>query len=107
MDVSALSGPRFDTALERFCEGERISYDDHSFALVSDGYLECYAPSSYRAENATAESVERDVAVARAVLDRFVSGSPAFAAVVAGRPCRYVVLDDYGMGAMEVGRSEP
>ena len=107
MNVSALSGPRFDLALERFRDGERIGYDDHSFALTSDGHLECYAPSSYRAENATAESVERDVAVARSVLARLVDQSDEFATAVAGRPRRYIVLDDYGMGAMEVGRSEP
>ena len=104
MEVTQTHGPRFDLALERFREGHAFTFDRVGFLLASDGAFELLVPTSWLPENVTEQTASRDFERASQLADSLVDSSPEFAAIVGHRTRRVILLNDYGMGAVELCR---
>ena len=100
------TGPRFALALERLRAGDTVSREELSFVLRPDGVLEVGVESAWRAENATVAAARAELLRAEQAVTALLEASPELAEVVGDRPRRFVLLDDYGMGAIELARYE-
>ncbi|HSC07288.1 MAG TPA: hypothetical protein VLD59_10730 [Steroidobacteraceae bacterium] len=101
MEISKLTGPRFELAIGRLGAGDSVVFEGIGLRL-SDEILECRIPSSFRAENATDDTIRRDLEAARAKIAELLQESPALMSLVGARRRRFVVLDDYGGGGVEL-----
>jgi hypothetical protein len=60
--------------------------------------------SSWRIKNMTEQTALSDLENAKNLLDALVKESSSFASLVKDRARRFVLIDDYGMGAVELCR---
>ena len=104
MEVTELHGSRFELALELFRANQPFTFRGVGVGLTSDGALEVRVQSSWRIENSTEETALNDLERANILIDALIEESASFAAAVKGRNRRLVVIDDYGMGAVELCR---
>ena len=101
MEISKLTGPRFELAIDRLGAGDSVVFEGIGLRL-SDETLECRVPSSFRAKNATEDTIRRDLEAARAKIAKLLQESPALRSLVGVRRRRFIVLDDYGGGGVEL-----
>ena len=104
MEISEPHGSRFELALERLQDGHAFTFRGVGFWLAPDGSLEVRAPSSWRIENITEQTALSDLERAKNLLDVLIEESSSFASLVNGLARRFVLIDDYGMGAVELCR---
>ena len=104
MEVTEPHGSRFEVALERLRDGHAFTFRGVGFWLAPDGSLEVRAQSSWRIENTTEQTALSDLENAKNLLAALIKGSSSFASLVMGRAHRFVLIDDYGMGAVELCR---
>jgi len=100
MNFSELSGSRFELAMERLRAGHQINYEGIGFVLSPDGSLTCGLTSTWGPERVTKERAEKDFSRGAAVLKELLDDSPEFNRVVGGKPIRYELIHDYGMGGI-------
>jgi len=104
MEVTELHGSRFELALELFKENQPFTFRGVGFGLSPGGTLEIRVQSSWRIENTTAPTALDDLERAKILLEALIEESASFASIVKGRDRRLVLVDDYGMGAVELCR---
>ncbi|OGP12356.1 MAG: hypothetical protein A2052_09205 [Deltaproteobacteria bacterium GWA2_54_12] len=106
MEISETNGSRFELAMDRFRESkEPIFYKGISFHLKKeDGSLECRIQSTWLPENVTESHAREDFERGKAVLDSFAKESVEFSEVIKDRKVIFSLIDDYGMGAIELCR---
>ena len=102
MEVTELHGARFELALDLFRDNQSFTFRGVGVGLASDGALEVRFQSSWRIENATEQTALNDFDRASALIDLLIQESASFASIVRGRDRRLVLIDDYGMGAVEL-----
>jgi hypothetical protein len=106
MRIDKTSGERFKLALERFSEGHEIIFQDVGFYLNSNGNVECRVQTSWRIENITESSAKTDLASSEVIYKKLINSSDVFAKLVKGKKLSKVLIDDYGMGSIEICRQE-
>jgi hypothetical protein len=106
MIIDTTSGERFNLAIERFREGNEIIFQDIGFYLNPNGTVECRIQSSWRIENINESRVKEDFTSAEGVYNNLISSSDIFAEIVKSKKLSKVLIDDYGMGAIEICRQE-
>jgi len=94
-------GPRADMALELLSEGKAVIFRGLEIHVAPSGELECRVFSQWHPENVNTAVARDEFTVGQATLTDLLSGSPQFAAIC-GRPCRWELLWDYGMGAVRL-----
>jgi len=104
MEVTEVDDSRFDLALERFKEGNPFNFRGIVFSLALDGFLGISVQSSWRMENTTEETALEDFRIAKNLTDTLIKESLAFASQAKNRPRRFILIDDYGTGAVELCR---
>jgi len=104
MEITEPHGTRFELALERLRDGHAFSFRGVGFWLAPDGSLEMRVQSSWRIENTTEQTALSDLENARNLLDALIKESLSFGSLVKGRARHFVLIDDYGMGAVELCR---
>ncbi len=104
MEVTELHGSRFELALELFRENQPFTFRDVGFGFSPDGTLEMRVQSSWRIDNTTEQTALDDLERAKILLDALIEESASFASTIKGRDRRVVLIDDYGMGAVELCR---
>jgi hypothetical protein len=104
MEITEPHGSRFELALERFRDGRAFTFDGVGFWLAPDGVLEARVQTSWFRENVTEQTALNDLERAKNLADTLVEASASFASLVKDRPRRYVVVDDYKMGGIELCR---
>ncbi len=105
MEITEPHGSRFEVALERLRDGHAFTFRGVGFWLAPDGSLKVRVQSSWRLENATGQTALSDLDRAKNLLDALIKESPSFASLVKERARRFILIDDYGMGAVELCRS--
>lgn len=103
MQITELSGSRFDLALERMIEGYSFTFQDIGFCLSGDGMLDISVDSSWAFDNITTERAVADLKRAQSVYD-ILRASPAFARSVGNSVPQFILIYDTGNGAVELGR---
>ncbi|HEU0143372.1 MAG TPA: hypothetical protein VFQ47_01185 [Nitrososphaera sp.] len=104
MEITEPHGSRFELALELFQDGRAFTFDDVGFWLAPDGALEVRVQTSWYRENVTEQTALNDLERAKNLADFLERASPEFASLVKDRPRRYVLVDDYKMGGIELCR---
>lgn len=104
MEVTELRGSRLEVALDLLRDNQGFTFRGIGVSLASDGALEARVQSSWRIENTTEQTALNDLARATTLIDGLIEESASFAAIVKGRERRLVLIDDYGMGAVELCR---
>jgi hypothetical protein len=102
MEVTEPHGSRFELIIEQFCDGQPFSYQGTGFLLAPDGALELRVPTSWQCANVTEQTALDDFSRAMESVESLVSASVAFASSVVDRARRYVLVEDYGMGGIEL-----
>ena len=90
---------RFALALELIQSGRTVSFRGVGFALI-EGVLQVSAEVS-SAGKPTPDSAKSEIQRAKSVLSALLA-SREYADALGGRPVRFSVVHDYGMGATEV-----
>ena len=106
MQINKTTGERFKLALERFRDGHEIVFNDTGFYLNPNGTVECRIQSSWKIENISEERAKEDLAAAEATYNYLIDSSNEFAKLVKGRKLSKVLIDDDGMGSIELCRQE-
>jgi hypothetical protein len=104
MEITEPHGSRFELALELFRDGRALTFDGVGFWLAPDGALEVRAQTSWYRENVTEQTALNDLERAKTLAASLVKASSEFASLVKGRARRYVLVDDYKMGGIELCR---
>lgn len=104
MEITEPYGSRFELALERLRDGHAFSFRGVGFSFAPDDSLEMRVHSSWRIENTTEQTALGDVDNAQNLLNALIEESSSFASLVKGRARRFVLIDDYGMGALMLCR---
>lgn len=102
MQVLEPRGSRFDLALERLRAGHAFSFRGAGFWLTPDGYLEVSLNSSWRIEDTTKQTALNDLKRAKDILTDLALESPSFAEIVKAYPQRFILINDYGTGSVEL-----
>lgn len=106
-NVSDLHRSRFRLAIERLYEGFSFEFDGISFWLSSPtpgSVLEVRVQSTWRVENVTEQTALSDFNIAEKVVNELANKSIEFAEMLKNHPAQYVLIDDYGTGAVEICR---
>jgi hypothetical protein len=98
--VEAVSGARFDVALERFLGGQAFEFREVSFAMTPSGTVVVGVDTSWPLANVTADTATADFEFGRRALHELVASAASFASAVEGRPIRYELIADYGNGSV-------
>lgn len=104
MEITEPHGSRFELALELFREGRAFTFDGVGFWLAPDGALEVRTQTSWYRENVTEQTALNDLERAQNLADSLERASSEFASLVKGHARRYVLIDDYKMGGIELCR---
>jgi hypothetical protein len=102
VQVNTLSGDRYELALDRFQEGENISYLKASFVLIDNNRVKCNFQCSWNPTNMDREKARKDFEEAEGVFRYLKNNSPRFDRIVKDRDLEIVLIDNYGMGAIEI-----
>jgi hypothetical protein len=99
IDITDASDSRFTTGVEAFTEGWSITY--HGLHVcVHDGTLLISAQSEWQPPNLTESFARTQFAAIQSRFGELLERSSAFARYVRDLPCRFVLMEDYGMGAV-------
>src|SRR5262245_28122951 len=98
--VEAISGKRFNVALERFLAGRPFEFREVSFAMAPDGTVVVAVDTSWSLSNVTVETATTDFELGQSALRELVSSSGTFASAVHGHPIRYELIEDNGNGSI-------
>jgi hypothetical protein len=104
MEIHEPRGSRFALALERLQEGFAFTFRSVGFWIAPDGAIEVRAQTSWFLENITEQTALNDLQKAEDLLNLLEAESSEFASLTQGRLRRYVLVDDYGMGGVELCR---
>ncbi len=104
MEVIEPNGLRFEVALELFKDGQAFSFHGVSFYLAPEGYVAASIPTTWYLENTTEQTALNDLKAAENTLEDLIAESPKFASIVKDLPRRYILVHNYGMGAIELCR---
>lgn len=102
MHVIKLSGERFTLALDRFQKGDHLSFQESSFVLIGEGTVHCKFQSSWKPENLDREKAKKDFIEAKKTFRFLKDNSTKFSELVENRNLEISLIDDYGMGAIEL-----
>jgi hypothetical protein len=102
MQVTKLSGERFDLALDRFQGGDHLNFQEASFVLLDDGSVQCNIQCSWKPENLDRVKAKKDFAKAEKTFNYLRENSKKFNELVRNRNLEISLIDDYGMGAVEL-----
>ena len=102
MRVTRLSGERFNLALDRFQEGDHLSFQESSFVLFDEDIVQCNYQSSWKPENLDREKAKKDFIEAEETFHFLKKKSEKFSDLVENRTLEISLIDDYGMGAIEL-----
>jgi len=103
MDVTHATPERIQAAIELFLEGvDSIKFDRVSIAIRRDRQLEVSVQSKWLPENVIGQTARADILHAQQVFDYIADFSPEFRRRVASIHRRFCVIDDYGMGSVEL-----
>lgn len=103
MQVTELSGSRFDLVLERMIEGYPFTFQEVSFCLSVDATLDISVDSSWAFDNITTERAVADLRRAQSVYD-ILRANPAFTRSTGNSVAQFILIYDTGNGAVELGR---
>jgi hypothetical protein len=111
-EVEEPSGPRWDLALELladrdspetvFYRGLGLWLDRDHDGRATDGLLTVAVQSSWQLSRITETTATEDLERARAIVDNLLETDPRFVQLIGERRVQYLLLDDYGMGAIHV-----
>lgn len=104
MEIFEPHGSRFELALELFRDGYTITFNGVGFLLAPDHAVEIRVQTSWYPENVTQQIALANLKSAQDLADDLLKTSPAFAALVKDRPRRYIVVDEYKNGGIEICR---
>ena len=104
MEIFEPHGSRFELALELFRDGRAITFNGVGFWLAPDHALEIRVQTNWQRENVTELTAWADLKMAKGLADALEKASPAFASVVKDRSRRYVLVDEYKNGGVELCR---
>jgi len=102
MRVTKLLGERFNLALDRFQEGDHLSFQEASFVLIDEGTVQCNYQSSWKPENLDREKAKKDFIEAEKTFSFLKKNSSKFRELVTNRNIEISLIDDYGMGTLEL-----
>ncbi|MCA9230024.1 MAG: hypothetical protein KDA57_05205 [Planctomycetales bacterium] len=103
LDVPNIDSPRFSTGVSMLRERGGFRLDGVEFAK-NGTVLECRVQSSWNPENLTDEFALRDLTRAQSLHAELISQSNDFAEATAGLTPRVSLIDDYGMGCVELAQ---
>ena len=101
LDVPNIDSPRFATGVSILRERGGFRLDGVEFAK-NGTVLECRVQSSWNSENLTDELALRDLMRAQHLHAELIARSSDFAEATAGLTPRVSLIDDYGMGCVEL-----
>lgn len=93
---------RAETALSRLLDGRSCSHRGVNLWLAPDGYLEVRVHPGWRAEKTGEERTLDDRSFARRIVEEMSAAHPGFAALVEGRPWRFVTVREHGWGSTSI-----
>ncbi|WP_340103537.1 hypothetical protein [Rhodohalobacter sp. 8-1] len=102
MQVTKLSGERLDLALDRFLGGDHLNMQEASFVLLDDSSVQCNIQSSWKPANLDREKAKKDFVEAEKTFNYLRENSTKFNGLVRNRNLEISLIDDYGMGAIEL-----
>jgi hypothetical protein len=102
MEIHSTDGARFELAIDRLEEGNTIVFRGFGFSIGST--VEVRVPCSRAPENVTADRARADISLAEEAFLEFGANSERFAQLTGGKPPIFILLHDYGMGAIELCR---
>lgn len=103
LNVSQLLGSRFELALQLFQQGQSITCDGVVLRLLPDALQVC-AVSSWQMQNVTEQTAWQDIRAAQHCVEKLIHRNSDFAILIEGKPKRYLLIEDYGMGSVELWR---
>jgi len=103
MQVKETNGPRFELALELLRQGHAFSFNEVSFSVVGDG-LYVSVGTTWLVENLTEERAIHDLTRGKNVYETLLNESPAFATEVKKYSPTFLLINDDGMGSVELAR---
>ena len=101
--VTELAGSRFSTALELMREGRMLEFEDTSFALDKDRkIIEISVVTQWQTSNLSETRALGEIERAVGVFEYLIKNSDPFKLTIEGFEPRYSLIDDYGMGCIEL-----
>jgi len=101
LDVESADDSRFATGIQLLCEGGGFRINTVEFVVV-DRTLSCSAVSQWQHENLTDDRALAELRRAQQTYEMLVAQSDAYSRAVDGMPVRYSVIENYGMGTVEL-----
>jgi hypothetical protein len=102
MQITNLLGERFNLALDRFQKGDHLVFENASYVLKNSDSILCKYQSSWIPENVDSEKAEKDFKSAKQTFDFLKKESKKFGELVDNRDLEIILIDDYGMGVIEL-----
>lgn len=102
MQITKLSGERFELAIDRFQNGDHILFDKASFVLINDDIVHCNYQSTWNPENLDKKKAKDDFKAAMVIFNFLKENSEKFNQLVKNRNLEISLIDNYGMGAIEL-----
>ena len=96
-------GRRFDQAIDALAEGSAVAFGDLLLSVSADS-LACAIETSWHSENVTEETAHADLARAQRNLAALLEASGRLRQIIGARSVSYVLVEDYGMGLIELCR---
>src|SRR6187399_3242530 len=101
--VTEFSGSRFSTALELMSEGRTMAYENILFFLNKNREIvDVSVVTQWQVSNLSDSRALEEIERAVAVFESLVESSSAFRSTIDGCKPRYSLIDDYGMGCIEL-----
>lgn len=97
-----LERSRLELALEQFGKGGLFSFNEVAFRLVSDQLLEIQVESNWTLDNLDDGKVRNEFKRAKSALEYFSEKVPNFAALTNNFKQRFVLIDDFDHGTVEI-----
>lgn len=102
MQITILEGERFDLTLDRFQNGDHIIFDKASFVLINEDIVQCNYQSTWKPENIDKKKAKDDFTTAMEIFNLLKEKSEKFNELVKNRDLEISLIDNYGMGAIEL-----
>jgi hypothetical protein len=96
-------GRRFDQAIDALADGSLVAFGDLLLSVSAD-VVRCAIETSWHSENVTEQTAHADLARARRNLAALMEASDRLRQIIGARAVPYVLVEDYGMGLIELCR---
>lgn len=104
--LTELNGERLNLALDLFTRGQSFIFNAVVFNRDSTGCVNCMAISQWNSDNLTEELAQNGITRAKDTYAHLRNSCNRFGALTRNAMTRYSLIDDYGMGCIEVCHEE-